>query len=181
MGNHIINKTKMTMASSILFLALIGSCTFLVQGAFRAPSFRAPSFRAPSFRAPSFRAPIPCVKPVLGCKPPSVQTKTGYDGPRGCPSYSCCVKPLLGCAPAHVEKQIGKDEQGCPVFACQPHLKAPIFRAPIPCVRPVLGCKPPSQQLITGWDGPRGCPTFSCCTGRVPGHDKNGYPINICK
>merc|ERR1712212_419672 len=174
-------KTKITMASSILFLALIGSCAFLVQGAFRDPSFRDPSFRAPSFRAPSFRAPFPCVKPVLGCKPPSVQTITGYDGPRRCPSYSCCVKPLLGCAPSHVEKQIGKDVQGCPIFACQPRLRAPIFRAPIPCVRPVLGCKPPSQQLITGWDGPRGCPTFSCCTGRVPGHDKNGYPINICK
>merc|ERR1711915_363930 len=124
-------KANVTMASSILFLALIGSCAFLVQGDFRAPSFRAPSFRAPSFRAPSFRAPIPCVKPVLGCKPPSIQTKTGYDGPRGCPSYSCCVKPLLGCAPSHIEKQIGKDVQGCPIFACQPGLKAPIFRAPI--------------------------------------------------
>merc|ERR1712243_197537 len=133
-NTSLVTLRLITMASSILFLALIGSCAFLVQGAFRAPSFR-----APSFRAPSFRAPIPCVKPVLGCKPPSIQTKTGYDGPRGCPSYSCCVKPLLGCAPAHVEKQIGKDEQGCPVFACQPRLKAPIFRAPIPCVRPVLG------------------------------------------
>jgi len=154
------------MASSIVFLALIGACAFMVQGA---------------FRAPSFRAPIPCVKPVLGCKPPSSQIITGNNGPRGCPSYSCCVKPLLGCAPSHVEKPIGKDERGCPIFACQPRLRAPSFRAPIPCVKPALGCKPPSVQVHTGNDGPRRCWTYSCCTDWAPGLDKNGYPINICK
>merc|ERR1712121_376680 len=84
--------------------------------------------------------------------------------------------PLLGCAPSHVETQVGKDERGCPVFACQQR-----FRAPIPCVKPALGCKPPSVQGITGYDGPRGCPTYGCYTDPVIEKDWKGNPINYCQ